>query len=158
MKHPHLNLVNCKNSTSQERTDVGPRTIELIIQHLPHLTHLDLQSCVNITDTAITALIGDENDDLKYPYPALPNLRGLDLSNCSITEQGFIELSKLQLLDQLEYLRLYGQEDMDSNTGNEAILQTPLFSNMNSISMSSIDRDIDTEGWAHLDNCKEEWC
>ena len=136
-------------------TNVGRRTIELIVKNLPQLANLKLLSCDNITDTAITALIGDEHDDIKYPYPALPNLTRLDLFGCPITEKGLIELSKSQLLDQLEGLSIYLKNRPQSNVHRDAILKTPLFSNMKSIFFPK-SRDqpaIDTTSLPHLDNC-----
>ena len=134
-------------------TKLGRRTIELIVQNLPELTHLNLSHCSNITDAAITALIGDEHNDLKYPYPALPNLTHLDLSYCSVTEEGLIELSKSQLLDQLESFAC--RNVVSSN----AFLKPRLFSSMKLLGLAGMDPSFaDTEDWSHLDNCRFFWC
>ena len=128
---------------------VGPRTIELIVQNLPHLIHLDLSCCRDITDAAITALIGHEHDDPHSPYPALPNLTHLDLYACPLTEQGLTELSKSQLLDQLNELNL----PRLPNQYQIAFMTTPLFSNMRSLRLRSDGDKIDTKPFNHLQNC-----
>ena len=116
------------------QSQIGPRTIQLIIQNLPQLTHLDLNGCNQIDDAAVTALIGHEHDDLRYPYPALPNLIHLGLFQSSITDQTFINLSQSQLLDQLEKLNMSSVHlPIPSQQAAEAIFQTPSFSNMKSI-------------------------
>ena len=83
-------------------SSIGARGVELIVQNLKELTHLNLWGNRNINDAAITALIGDERVDLQFPYPSLPNLIELDLHRCSITDNGWMELSKSQLLRQLK--------------------------------------------------------
>ena len=78
----------------------------------------------------MTALIGDEHIDPLQPYPSLPNLVFLSLYKSSITDQGCIELSKSQLLDQLGYLDLYSLDPRSTQIGTTALLTTPLYSNM----------------------------
>ena len=112
---------------------IGARGINAIVQNLPQLTHLDLTICKTFDDAAMTmtALIGDEHVDPLQPYPALPNLIYLSLRGSSITDQGCIELSKSQLLDQLEYLTLKCLvERGTTQIGETALLTTPLYSNM----------------------------
>ena len=136
---------------------IGPRTVELIVQNFPHLTHLDLCCCEKINNDAITALIGHEHDDIRDPSPALPNLRSLDISQCSITSKGLIELSKSQLLDQLEHLNFRGDDRArDVGEGTGAIAKTPLFSNMESIIWNQPVHHfaVDISSCPHLDNCK----
>ena len=135
------------------RSQVGHRTIELIVQNLPYLTHLQLEECSNITDTAIAALIGHEHVDPKHPYPTLPNLTHLNLNSCPITGQGWIELSNSQLLDQLEDLNLGDDGDEDPDERADIIVKTPLFSNMKSMYLPT-EPSIDKEDLGHLDNCQ----
>ena len=87
-----------------QRSSIGARGVELIVQNLKELTHLDLSYNRNIDDEAITALIGDEHVDLQFPSPSLPNLIDLHLHFCAITDNGCMKLSKSQLLHQLKGL------------------------------------------------------
>ena len=113
------------------QTQIGARGIAAIVQNLPQLAHLGLGHCENFDDEAMVALIGDEHTDPLQPYPALPNLTYLSLLNPSMTDQGCIELSKSQLLDQLEYLEMFSWfQSRQTQIGDTAILATPLYSNM----------------------------
>ena len=140
------------------KTKVGSRSIELIVKHLPHLTHLSLERCENINDAAVTALIANEHEDLCSPYPVLENLIELVLTDCPISDQGCITLSKSQLLDQLERLDLnsYPNYDEDGNDedgftdiGLETIFKTKLFSNMKFLDIYPFDLDLPPA----LENC-----
>ena len=114
--------------------------------------------CPNITDTSIIALISHEHNDPQLPYPALPNLASLDLSKCSITEQGLVTLSKSQLLDQIEDLSLDNQPHIHSSNGANTLLQTTLFSNMNWMWLDRVDEQhIDSQDFSHFDNCEVSW-
>ena len=94
-------------------TQVTAEDIGLIVENLTQLTDLGLgnlyAAAADAADGAvdrrtIVPLLSTETANPCYPDPALPNLVHLDLSRSSISPQGFIQLSKSQLLDQLEWL------------------------------------------------------
>ena len=102
----------------------------------------------------MTALIGDEHVDPLQPYPALPNLIYLSLRDSSITDQGCIELSKSQLLDQLERLDLSSRGGLQIDA--TALLTTPLYSHMRNFespNYSYLDTSLATKH-QHLSNTK----
>ena len=130
------------------------RSVDIIAQNLPQLTHLSLPDSSQLDDDAIAAIIGNEHHDPRYPYPALPNLHSLELANCLVTDQGLIHLSKSQLLDQFETLSIWS--DGITHLGSKALLTTPLFSNMKSIEIFHPDffNRPDCESLDHLKECE----
>ena len=133
---------------------VSHRTMTLIAQNLPQLTHLEMSLCQEINDEAITALIGDEHHDPRYPTPVLSNLRSLRLFFCRITSKSFEQLAKSQLLDQLESLDLGLNVGGISTQGAQVMFRVPLYSQMKSLRIwSFVDRNAGGLSLSHLRNC-----
>ena len=153
LKFGKLQRLYCRDSS------IGARGVHTIVQNLPHLTHLYLPNSKDF-DVAMAALIGDEHVDPLHPYPALPNLVCLSLYGSSITNPGYIELSKSQLLDQLEYLNLFSHPHPGPiQIGETALLTTPLYSNMRTFrSPADVDyhRNFPQSTHQHLSNANND--
>ena len=93
---------------------IGAGGVELIVQNLKDLTHLNLSRNPNIDDaTIITALIGDKHVDLQFSSPSLPNLIDLTLGSCSINAPPvFVEIPntcKMMTVKIKVVIQLFGE-------------------------------------------------
>ena len=147
--------------------------VALIVENLTQLTHLNVSNFsfdCNITDKTIIALLSTEKADPRYQYPSLPNLVNLNISSCQITAPGFIELSKSQLLDQLEELHLrycpglYSLDHQPFSPSLYALLTTPHVSHLQTLVLSDgmmVDSAKHKAGdmaiEKYLDNCHVSW-
>ena len=166
-------------------TQVADDDIQLIVENLTGLTHLNVSSGDNddnddddddnlITDKTITTLLATERAHLAYPYTTLPNLTHLGLSASAITSNGLMELSKSQLFSQLEELDVSrcqtepwnDPEDPALPPGLLALLTNPRVSNLRLLRLYGIIGDhIDLEEFRHLkpeiakyfEHCKVEY-
>ena len=124
-------------------TGVTDADVELIVANLTQLTHLNLSQepdrflVRTITDKTITTLLATEHGNPDHPYTSLPNLVHLDLMGTGITCNGLVQLSKSQLLDQLETLHLdqtsvlpWRDVRQPAPPGLHALLTTPRVSNL----------------------------
>ena len=135
------------------RAPIGPRGIKAIVNNLPPLTELYIESCREVNDEAVTIIIGHEHDDLKHPLPALPNLTHLTLPGSTITNNSLIQLSKSQLLDQLEHLSLSSIDSVNAIGVSILLHHSKLFSNIKMLQLPVPRSQLGSRPLPHLDNC-----
>ena len=134
---------------------IGARGVAAIVQNLPKLTHLDLENG-STDDDAINELVRHEDDNPLYPSPALPNLTHLNLTGNSLTHVACELLSRSQLLDQLEVLKL-SQNNRIQWSGMEKLLTSPLLSNMKKIEVSGYFKTRYNANYPKPKHCEIRW-
>ena len=152
-------------------TQITADDIGLVVENLTQLTSLSVHRAhvgkdkKAANDETLAALLSTEIANPYYPYPSLPNLVKLDVSSCDLSSEFFIQLSKSQLLDQLERLDVSGclglfDWDQDITPGLHALLTTPNVSNLKELvvylppkpEFDNLKKD-DCAIMSHLDNC-----